>query len=262
MGDVFLQGYVMENNTREQGFSPQGDFAPRRHLSLSGDVFVYHNWGLRLLLDFPSRGQGCSNPPTMHRTGPHDKESPDPHANSPEAEKLCRKDALTFLMYVFFLHLSLVPVFFIPPNPTPCPLSYRSYYSFPLLPLSLCSFYLLSSYCLLDDPPKFPVLEKYSWICFSNSVTNSPCAFGLAMLTLWASASSLHKGTGLNGLQGSNLWLTVVMTIQMPHTLTRKSWCERAPLLKYTGFISKLWEKKNMFTRAWEFMEIQSCKGN
>lgn len=104
MGDVFLQGYVMENNTREQGFSPQGDFAPRRHLSLSGDVFVYHNWGLRLLLDFPSRGQGCSNPPTMHRTGPHDKESPDPHANSPEAEKLCRKDALTFLMYVFFLH--------------------------------------------------------------------------------------------------------------------------------------------------------------
>ena len=104
MGDVFLQGCVMEYNTREQWFSPQGDFAPRRHLSLSGDIFVCHSWGLWLLLDFVSRGQGCSKPSTMHRTGPHNKESSGPHANSPEVEKPCHKDMLTFLMYFFFLH--------------------------------------------------------------------------------------------------------------------------------------------------------------
>ena len=35
---------------------------------------------------------------------PHNKESSGPHANSPEVEKPCHKDMLTFLMYFFFLH--------------------------------------------------------------------------------------------------------------------------------------------------------------
>ena len=150
MEDVFLQGCVMENNTREQWFSPQGDFAPRRHLSLSGDIFVCHNWGLWWLLDFMSRGQGCSKPHTMHKTGPHNKESSGPHANSPEAEKPCRKDMLTFLMYFFFLHFCPWSQFSLshliqPPSLSPVDPT--------LLPLPTTkSFFILSSlssHCLL-----------------------------------------------------------------------------------------------------------------
>lgn len=124
---------------------------PRRHLSLSGDIFVCHNWGLWLLLDFMSRGQECSKPPTMHRTGPHNKESSGPHASSTEAEKPCHRDMLTSLMYFFFLHFypwsqfslshliqppSLSPIDLTTPSP-----SYHEVF--------FHSLYLLPSHCLM-----------------------------------------------------------------------------------------------------------------
>ena len=60
----------LPHHSLKQGFSARSKFAPR-NFATPGDVFGYHNWGVRVLLASGGERRTCPWPPTVHRTAPH-----------------------------------------------------------------------------------------------------------------------------------------------------------------------------------------------
>lgn len=118
-GKYFSSG-VIENNTRELLFSPWGDFAPKRRLSLSEHIFWLSQLGAPDPTGFHGWRPGMQLN-VLQRTGQHlhNKESSGPNANSTLVNKPWYKESwyVNFSHLLFlFTFLSLVSVFFIPPQ--------------------------------------------------------------------------------------------------------------------------------------------------